>query len=635
MLLHIFGDTGGLWDGLKLLEPLAGYRLAETGIPVEARYCASEGKAVLQVISHAGTARVEYTGRVQFFRGLGLLLEHWQDGESEFALTEPVLFDSDGVMIDVSQWNALPRPETLRELLCRMALMGLSRLMLYLEDSYEVEGEPWFGYLRGRYSREDLCRIDDWADRLGIEVVPAIQTLSHLGEVLKWDRYAALQENRETLLPGEEQSYRLIEQMLDALQGCFRSRVIHVGMDEAWGLGRGTSMDRYGEVSVYGLMLQHLRRVAGLCAQRGLRPMIWSDMFFRSGSEGAMGYGNDFYTTAVISAELVRDMPSNVQLVFWEYNRDQEDFYRNAIQKHRQFGSLPVFAGGIWNWEGFGVNYGLTMDAGNAALRACKKEGVREVLATLWGDDATENLLFSNLLGLQFWAEHCYAEEVEPAKLARRFAFCTGGQAADFLALQLLDAVPGVEERNAGMSNPSKYLLWQNVLLGVFDWHAQGKNLSEHYASLAARMEQAVGRNGSYGSVFKVCAALCRVLELKADLGVRIRRAYEDGRRTELQHLVQEELPLLQERLTVLHDLHREQWYAGNLPFGWEVTDLRYGAAIQSIGTARWRLEQYLCGKVTALPELEQRRLPFDGTEGWPAVYRYWQMPTTSRLSQP
>jgi hypothetical protein len=44
-----------------------------------------------------------------------------------------------------------------------MALMGLNMLQLYTEDTYEVEGEPLFGYLRGKYTMRELSLIDDYA----------------------------------------------------------------------------------------------------------------------------------------------------------------------------------------------------------------------------------------------------------------------------------------------------------------------------------------------------------------------------------------------------------------------------------------------------------------------------------------
>ena len=86
-------------------------------------------------------------------------------------------------MFDVSR-NAVLRPDALRGFLRRMALMGLDVGMMYTEDTYEVPGEPYFGYMRGRYSIEELRALDDYAAILGIELVPCIQTLGHLNRVL-------------------------------------------------------------------------------------------------------------------------------------------------------------------------------------------------------------------------------------------------------------------------------------------------------------------------------------------------------------------------------------------------------------------------------------------------------------------
>jgi len=39
-----------------------------------------------------------------------------------------------------------------------------------MEDSFELPDEPYFGYMRSRYSEEELCEIDDFAYMFGIEV---------------------------------------------------------------------------------------------------------------------------------------------------------------------------------------------------------------------------------------------------------------------------------------------------------------------------------------------------------------------------------------------------------------------------------------------------------------------------------
>lgn len=47
---------------------------------------------------------------------------------------------------------------------------------LYTEDTYEIEGEPFFGYLRGPYTHQELNEIDQYAFDLGIEAVPCSQS---------------------------------------------------------------------------------------------------------------------------------------------------------------------------------------------------------------------------------------------------------------------------------------------------------------------------------------------------------------------------------------------------------------------------------------------------------------------------
>ena len=55
--------------------------------------------------------------------------------------------------------------------------MGYNTLYIYTEDTYEVEDLPYFGYLRGAYTKEEVNEIVEFASGFGIEIVPSIQTL--------------------------------------------------------------------------------------------------------------------------------------------------------------------------------------------------------------------------------------------------------------------------------------------------------------------------------------------------------------------------------------------------------------------------------------------------------------------------
>src|SRR5699024_11321492 len=100
--------------------------------------------------------------------------------------------------------------------------------------------------------------------------------------------------------------------------------------------------------------------------------------------------------------------------------------YYNIIDQHKGFKRNPAFAGRIWVWNTFATNYGLSLKASEAALTACKEKGVEDVFVTLWGDDGYENNFFNALLGLQFYAEHAYAEKLDQTKLKDRVQLITG-----------------------------------------------------------------------------------------------------------------------------------------------------------------------------------------------------------------
>ena len=55
---------------------------------------------------------------------------------------------------------------------------GYNTLLLYMEDTYTIDSRPYFGYMRGRYSVEELKEIDDYCLKKGIEVSKSDEPLS-------------------------------------------------------------------------------------------------------------------------------------------------------------------------------------------------------------------------------------------------------------------------------------------------------------------------------------------------------------------------------------------------------------------------------------------------------------------------
>lgn len=119
-------------------------------------------------------------------------------------------------MIDCSR-NGVLLPSAVKFLLRQLALMGTNVLQLYCEDTYEIDGEPFFGYFRGPYTEAELREIDDYAFSLGIEIIACIQTLGHLGQMLQWPKYGGLRDTAEVLLAESAETYTFIEKVCGSL----------------------------------------------------------------------------------------------------------------------------------------------------------------------------------------------------------------------------------------------------------------------------------------------------------------------------------------------------------------------------------------------------------------------------------
>ena len=230
-----------------------------------------------EIIAEEGeTLNVSFDGKVikiiypainQFFRGLRLVKQNFN--KKGFSVSETCKATELGIMLDCSR-NAVRNINHLKELIRHLALMGYNQIQLYTEDTYEVESEPYFGYMRGRYTIAEMKEIDDYAARFGIEAVPCIQTLAHLNQIFRWEAYKDINDINDILLIDEDRTYELIEHMFITLDKCFRSRKIHIGMDEAHLIGRGKFEDKHGSVEKRSeIMLRHLNKVVEIASRYG------------------------------------------------------------------------------------------------------------------------------------------------------------------------------------------------------------------------------------------------------------------------------------------------------------------------------------------------------------------------------
>lgn len=155
----------------------------------------------------------------------------------------------------------------------------------------------------------------------------------------------------------------------------------------------------------------------------------------------------------------------------------------------------------------------------------------------------------------------------------------------------------GLVVEHGDTSNPSEYLLWQDVLLGLFDKHIEGLDVSQHYHLLTDRLTELAKGSVQAGRIFEIPARMSAVLKIKADLGVRLKMAYDTADRQLLKLIVDHELPDLLHKVDALRISHRRLWMSTNKPFGWEVLDVHYGGLSARLQSTKDRTRDYLVGE--------------------------------------
>ena len=624
------GEWNILWEGMGIFLEQYGYERAEkeseadwlvTGYPIEEKK--------LKVKKSGKKCDIFYWEKAHFYRGLTLLFQN--GGKEELEIEEKVNFHSNGMMMDCSR-NGVPTVDTIKQYVVWMASLGMNRLYLYMEDTLEIQGYPFWGYLRGRYGREEMQECDGFAALFGITLVPCIQTLAHLRTALHLPAFADYKDI-DILLLEEEKTKDLLSGLLTTVAECFSGGIVHLGMDEAAHLGRGKYMDLHGPEKGAKLMKRHLEWLMEECRKRGLKAMIWSDMYLRLnfGTENYYGIGKD----ALPEGE--ENLSKEAGLCYWDYYNEGTEFYKNYLLLHKRLGNPLIFAGGAWTWNGVAPCVSRALKISYDALDACVETGTEDVFVTAWMDNGAETPLLTVLPTLLLYGEYGFGERPDRKKLEERFAFCFGKRLEQYCLLDAFDNPDYQEWRGERMGafdghdmdrqgydnrssvNPAKTFLYQYNLMGLFGKMYDGEKMGSQYLSLEKELDAVLSGQESLGEedkeLFGYYRILARLLSIKANVGERIRGAYRSGDREKLKELAENDL---EKTAMLAQELNRRReaiWMKEYKPFGYEVLDIRLAGVRQRALSAAHRLQCFLSGSIPGIPELEEEILPYKTKE--------------------
>lgn len=584
--------------------------------------CVGEDMDIIIEFTEGDVLRAEFDGKklqlygkedVHFYRALHLFLQKIKNGNTEpFVKEEKISFKETGIMIDCSRNGTVDKP-MLKEFIRLCAASGMNRLYLYMEDVYEVSGDPYFGAYRGKYTYEDLKELDEYGNKSGVELIPAIQTLAHLHTYLRWPKTKNLRDTEDILMVGTKDTGEFVRKIIQSASGPFSSKKIHVGMDEADLLGLGQYLRNNGFEERYRIMTKHLQMVSQICGEEGLEMMLWSDMFFRLKSPS----GEYYDLTEDTDFNLPQPLPKNLTLVYWDYYHHDKGMYDKNIRLHRKLTDKIGFAGGGWTWNGIAPNYSKAEKTLREGLASCREQNIDKVMCTFWFDNGTETPVRTAFYSALYFAELCYREEMDMEQFDSWLLQLTGYTSEAYHLLDAFDNTPGVKKDNENADNPSKYLLYQDVLTGLFDGQIAGLgvDMGLYYKKLAEQLDDLLNRKGIFSmdtqskfpmdTVFHYYEALADILSLKSMLGIEIRKAYRAGDRETLV-LLADRIRRLLPKISHLKEIREELWFSECRPFGFEVLDIRIGGVMVRLESAEKRLRNYLERKTDILQELEE-----------------------------
>lgn len=549
-----------------------------------------------------GVATVGANDAAGLARAYFLFAKSAAAGAKDFEIFQKRHFKEIGVMLDMSR-NGVMKTDAVKRYMEYMACLGMNYLMLYTEDTYEIKTRPHFGYMRGRYSADEIGEIDEYAKKLGIELIPCIQTLGHLSQFLKWGRPTwELRDTENVLLVGSEDTYKFIEEEIAACRDAFSSKQIHIGMDEAWDIGTGKYFWEHGFMTdKYEQVRAHLARVLEICRKYGFEPMMWGDMLFRAKSKNGLDYYNwniEFTKEDMAGIE-------DVGLIYWDYNQPNAEQIRGMIRAHKRTGNKWIFAEGIIPYMDMMYNVQTLLNTVDASMKISLEEGLDNLMITTWGDDGCETNMFYNLPFLPAFTEYCYrGEDCTRRDIEEVSTFLTGVDFSDSVAMHNMFQKRGDKEIW------SKGLFYGDPLYELGPDTEDCDFLYKLHSESAGRAKECMEKYQDKAEWFKYVYLLYKILAEKAELRINLRKRYREDDREYIKKACDELLPTLKTDMCLLKEVWRAQWYSTYKPYGFEVLLHRLAGMIERIEDSERILADWLSGKTEAVDELEQEWLP-------------------------
>ncbi len=305
----------------------------------------------------------------------------------EATFEEPTDFKFRGFHLDIAR-GGVPNEKAFEQILKWLFLLKYNKFGIYFEDLFPWKGKKEIGKSRGRLTDLEWKHILEIGAKLGIDIFPSLELLGHMEHFLKIPKYNKFSElwwmGYDCLDLSNKEARKFAVSLLEDAIDKSSSKLINLGGDETWVLGRGRSLDKLHKYMGPDLYLDHYRELVHTSLRKGKIPMLWGDMltgmYLTSDGRGSW-------------AKVVKDSLWNEVLIAnWDYEPLERDHF---ISKIREIGhkNKQIACPALHNWSTFYPDFEPAIKNVTSFLEAARSEHLEGYMITAWGDAGQECLL--------------------------------------------------------------------------------------------------------------------------------------------------------------------------------------------------------------------------------------------------
>ncbi|MDU2680376.1 MAG: glycoside hydrolase family 20 zincin-like fold domain-containing protein [Clostridium sp.] len=314
-------------------------------------------------------------------------------------------FKHRGFYHDITR-GKVPKLETLMNLVDKASFYKINELQLYIEHTFAFKGmsEVWID--KDPLTSEEIILLDRYCKNKHIELIPSISTFGHLYEVLRTKSFKNLCELTETTKPEysfvdrmahhtlnvtDEDSIKLVGNMLEQFMPLFSSNKFNICCDETFDLGKGKSSKEADRLGIGKLYVDFLNKVISIVKEYDKEIMFWGDVILNH-------------------PDLINTIDKDAICVNWNYWCGVEEKDTRIIAES---GRKQYVCPGVGGWSHL-MNL---MDNAFENIYRMISYGVKYdaigVLNTNWGDYGHINLLYSSIPGMIYGAALSWNPNIE------------------------------------------------------------------------------------------------------------------------------------------------------------------------------------------------------------------------------